>query len=245
MYRMCLKIVLAVGVLSIALHADTVSLQNDFSITNGNPNGNWSYSEGMTPSTATLLTFQMPLNNNALYPALSTGYWGTGSDLNVNTPFLFKALVDGSNAGETNNDFLAGNIVGHSPNAGDYLFETWTAPSAGTVGTLSGMVWYAHSVVSRSNDWSLLFDNSTLTSGTVTNGQGLSNPDIFSSGGFSVQAGDTISLAIRKSAGQQFGSLAGMDLDFAFTPTPEPGSLILLGSGIVGLAGLLRRKLSL
>ena len=47
-----------------------VSLQNDFSITNGNPNGDWSYSEGATPSSATLLTFQTPLNNNALYPAL-------------------------------------------------------------------------------------------------------------------------------------------------------------------------------
>ncbi len=245
MYRSCLKIVLAVGVLSIALHADTVSLQSDFSITNGNPNGNWSYSEGTSPSSATLLTFQTPLNNNPLYPALSTGYWGTGNDLNVNTPFLFKALVDGSNAGETNNDFLAGNIVGHSPNAGDYLFETWTAPSAGMVGTQTGMVWYAHSSVNRSNDWALFFDSTTLASGTVANGQGLNNPDIFNSAGFAVQAGDTISLAIRKSAGQDFGSLAGMDLDFSFTPTPEPGSLILLGSGVVGVAGLLRRKLPL
>ncbi len=245
MYRTCLKIVLAVGMLSIALHADTISLQNDFSITNGNPNGNWSYSEGMTPSSATLLSLQVPMNNNPLYPALSTGYWGTGNDLNVNTPFLFKALVDGSQAGETNNDFLAGNIVGHSPNAGDYLFATWTAPSAGMVGTQTGMVWYAHSSVSRSNDWALFFDNTTLASGTVANGQGLNNPDIFSDGGFAVQAGDTISLGIRRSAGQQFGSLAGMDLGFSFTATPEPGSLILMGTGVVGLAGLLRRKLPL
>ncbi len=63
MYRTCLKIVLAVGMLSIALHASMVSLQNDFSITNGNPNGDWSYSEGMTLSSASLLTLQVPLNN--------------------------------------------------------------------------------------------------------------------------------------------------------------------------------------
>jgi hypothetical protein len=31
---------------------------------------------------------------------------------------------------------------------------------------------------------------------------------------------------------------------FLYTVVPEPGSLILFGSGIVGLAGLLRRRLS-
>jgi PEP-CTERM motif-containing protein len=28
------------------------------------------------------------------------------------------------------------------------------------------------------------------------------------------------------------------------TPTPEPGSLVMFGSGIMGLAGLLRRKIN-
>ena len=97
-------------------------------------------------------------------------------------------------------------------------------------------------MVNRSNDWALFYNDSVLTSGTVANGQGLSNPDLFDEQGFSVNAGDTISIAIRKSSGQQFGSLAGMDLDFGFTATPEPGSFLLLGSGLAGLAAL-RRKL--
>ncbi|MGA9567764.1 MAG: PEP-CTERM sorting domain-containing protein [Candidatus Korobacteraceae bacterium] len=33
--------------------------------------------------------------------------------------------------------------------------------------------------------------------------------------------------------------------DFTYTPTPEPGTLVLLGSSVLGLGGLLRRKLSI
>lgn len=196
---------------------------------------------GSTPAAATLLTLQTPLNNgNPLYAALSSGYWGTGNNLNSNTPDLFKAQVNGSSAGETNNDFLAGNVVGHSPNAGDYLFVTWTAPSAGSVGTQSGEVWYAHSSVTRSNDWVLLFDSVTLTSGTVTSVDSLLNPEPFSSSGFAMNAGDTISLGIKKTAGQTFGSLAGLALTFNFTPSqtpvPEPGTCLALLGGLAVLA---------
>ena len=46
------------------------------------------------------------------------------------------------------------------------------------------------------------------------------------------------------STGPNVGFLQGGEFDLAPT-TPEPGTLIMLGSGIVGLAGVLRRKINL
>ncbi len=44
--------------------------------------------------------------------------------------------------------------------------------------------------------------------------------------------------------GQPFTITVQGFLDDQFTPTPEPSSLLLLGSGALGLAGLVRRKLN-
>ena len=45
--------------------------------------------------------------------------------------------------------------------------------------------------------------------------------------------------------GQPFTITVQGFLDDQFTSTPEPGSLVLLGSGVLGVVGLVRRKLNL
>jgi hypothetical protein len=47
------------------------------------------------------------------------------------------------------------------------------------------------------------------------------------------------------STGPYVGYTLGGEFDLGATPSPEPGSLVMFGSGILGLAGLVRRKINL
>ena len=47
------------------------------------------------------------------------------------------------------------------------------------------------------------------------------------------------------SSGPYVGYTLGGEFDMGATPTPEPGTLVMFGSGILGLAGVLRRKINL
>ena len=234
-----------------AAQAATYNLTSDYS-DSANPNGAWTYvydGSALAHQTAPVA------NGNHLIPAVpGGGFFANGADFNQNTPFVFKAAVNGSSAGLTDGDFLAGDILIHSPNDGSKdLIIQWTAPTAGTVSNLSASAWYAHSSVARSNDVTLslvvaavttLIDSATISSTTHA---GRSNAATFADGGpFAVNAGDLITLSFLKTAGQQFGSLAGLtaSLDFAPVTTPIPATLPLLMTALAGLgwAGLRRRK---
>jgi hypothetical protein len=47
------------------------------------------------------------------------------------------------------------------------------------------------------------------------------------------------------STGPYVGYAYGAEFDLAPPTTPEPGTLVMFGSGILGLAGVLRRKINL
>src|SRR5450631_4532954 len=65
-----------------------------------------------------------------------------------------------------------------------------------------------------------------------------------------VAGGYQVELILQNTVPFGGGSVAWLDggitgLSYNSSTTPEPGSMVLFGSGVIGLAGLLRRKLSL
>jgi hypothetical protein len=231
-----------------AVRAATYDLSAGFDTAN-NVGSSWSvtYSGGALPHQASAA------NNNPLYPAIpSGGFFGVGSDLNNDTPFAFKAAVNGSSAngvpGETlkDSDFLAGDIIVHTPDDGSALTISWTAPTAGILTDLITSVWYAHSTVDRSNVVTTTVAGVFISSVPINN---VVNRDRDHAGQsnvipFNLDAGDLITLSFAKSGGT-FGSLAGVAMSFDFTAsavTPIPAALPLFVSALVGLGWLGRRR---
>jgi PEP-CTERM motif len=103
----------------------------------------------------------------------------------------------------------------------------------------------------RSNDFFLSLEGSLLTSGTISRSGPYFRPDPFSFSytGDHVNAGDTLTLVVQHTPGEDSGagSLDGVNLTItettATSQTPEPGSLLLLATGLISTLGLLRRKL--
>ncbi|MBS0480143.1 MAG: PEP-CTERM sorting domain-containing protein [Proteobacteria bacterium] len=161
---------------------------------------------------------------------------------------MLKATTNGAATGAyTNNDFLAGDVLVHSPNSAGPVTITWTAPGAGSI-ALTSSVWYAHSVVPRSDEAMALLNSTLIGSATVTNGIDRANQLALANGSFTVAAGDVLTFSFAKTAGQQFGSLAGIAATIDFTPrvvagVPEPAAwmMMILGFGMIGAA--VRRRM--
>lgn len=57
-------------------------------------------------------------------------------------------------------------------------------------------------------------------------------------------AGDILASELTPSAGQEFGSLAGVDVtvDFTAAAAPEPGTILLLAGGLLGMVAAVKLR---
>jgi hypothetical protein len=233
-----------------SIYASTITsnLTTDWS-NSSNPNGVWSYDQGSTP-----LPFQSNLSTGSCFSSAVgiTGGYAPGTNMGNSPPCLPAMFQATGNAANTE-DYLTGDIVVHSQDPSNGAGEgqatiIWTAPASGTI-TFTGAVWYAHSTVNRSDDFTLSLGANTLASGTVafdntytTVGSGRTNPDDFSSSSsIAVNAGDQVDLVIQRTGGS-VGALAGVQLAITETTSnvPEPSTAVL-SLGLFAAAAMWRK----
>jgi len=179
-------------------------------------------------SGSALLAFAM-----AVLPALShaTSIDATGSDpTSISSGNFISGTVTGTPA---NGNMLIVSIIG---SLGTFSINTGTLSQSG----FPGLFEFTGGSLIVTNAQGVFHD--TLTSGFVTS----SGTGSFTIGGF-LQPTPTL---ISGSTSFDFGIAndvvnrgnAGVNFTGQLTPVPEPGTLELFGSGLIGFAGLVRRK---
>ncbi len=240
---------LAVGLVlgaSASAHATSITydLKTDWSSVN-NPNGAWTLVQGSNV---------LPHNyiGAACCGGPSSGVdesWAPGAVSGSFLPFWTEATA---NAGASPNGYQIGDILVHgvdAANGNPALGEAavlWTAPSTGIV-DIAASFWYAHFSVSRSTDISLKLGATSLASGAVAFNDiyDRNSPLAFNINNLAVNAGDVLRLQFQRTAGQTFGTIAGVN--FSVTETtqdavPEPASLVLFGTGLALLSRAAKKR---
>lgn len=206
--------------------AQTYNAVSDFSILNGNPNGNWSYGYSNTYSGVFTL-FDLPDSDTQ----------GTGADTWRRSVGHESLSVSLNNTGSTIDGkpwWTGDTLLVHPGQDTEYAIVRWTAPHAGK--------WYFDGVLRTFNpsctvDAHVRFQGSDIVSGALDS-PGSSIPLSFAR---DFAQDEFIDFLVGKLNGDNLNDSAGLQLQIQDTsPVPEPSSLLLLS--VVPALALNRRR---
>lgn len=166
----------------------------------------------------------------------SGGTWGQGFPVVAGWP------LGGMNAAEGE----VGNVNPTGTQQGGTLTQTFTSGAgAATLSFLYAAMGDGTHTNADGGDFTLILDGTTLNSvdvGQITADQlitGTLSANVNLSAGSHTLEIDVTRLYLSSFQNTPYQYVTGVDVE----GTPEPGSLILMGSGVLGLVGVLRRKI--
>lgn len=215
----------------ILLAASTLSwaanLTNDFSITNGNPNGAWSYGYKSTV-TGSFTAFDTAMN--LTFRTANFDSWFSSTVDTINISKLISGTLNGVNGGV--GGVAIGDVSMHGSADGRLATARYTVGTSGLF-DLSGFFKSGDGTNSFGKIDGYLYHNSTqlysvLNTGVTQN---------FSLSSVSLTAGDTLDLMV--GIGNDTYLYDTTPVNLSITPVPEPATMAVLG---LGVAALLRRR---
>ena len=187
-----------------------------------------------------------------VFPVLFSSYTGSHADVNVNVPFptagdFYHDQTDGDGV------IPVGGQTGFMWTAGDYVISSVFVLATQSVTDLTADWSFQDFLGNGSTETWFIYVNGVAVAQTVLpddnyGGQiGTVTGTVNFAGIAPVSGGYQISLVLQNTVPDGNGSVAWLDggitgLSYP-SSVPEPGTLMLFGSGAIGLAGLLRRKL--